>query len=88
MDCLVDEIKLDRRFTPAPGADAIAVAVLQLARALGIEAVAEGVETLAQADDLGHLGYGLAQGFHFARPMTAQALGEVMRATIAPPVHA
>lgn len=88
VDCLVDEIKLDRRFTPAPGEDAIAVAVLQLARALGIEAVAEGVETLAQADDLGHLGYGLAQGFHFARPMTAQALGEGMRATIAHPARA
>ncbi|WP_196804510.1 bifunctional diguanylate cyclase/phosphodiesterase [Cellulomonas sp. URHD0024] len=88
VDCVVDEIKLDRRFAPAPGEGAIAGAVLQLARALGIEAVAEGVETLAQADDLGRLGYGLAQGFHFARPMTAQALGESMRATPARPVPA
>ncbi|MBX9244962.1 EAL domain-containing protein [Actinotalea ferrariae] len=79
VDCLVDEIKLDRRFAPVAGADAIAGAVLQLARGLGIDAVAEGVETAEQADDLGDLGYGLAQGFLFARPMTAQALGARLR---------
>ncbi|MCU1431685.1 MAG: putative diguanylate cyclase/phosphodiesterase with sensor, partial [Actinotalea sp.] len=82
VDCLVDEIKLDRRFAPAPGADAIAGAVIQLARALGIEAVAEGVETVEQADDLGQLGYALAQGFHFARPMTAEALEETLAGTL------
>jgi EAL domain-containing protein (putative c-di-GMP-specific phosphodiesterase class I) len=36
-----------------------------------IQAVAEGVETAAQADRLFELGYRYAQGFHFARPMPA-----------------
>jgi EAL domain-containing protein (putative c-di-GMP-specific phosphodiesterase class I) len=45
-----------------------------LARALGVEAVAEGVETPAQAERLSSLGYEQAQGFHFARPMAPAAI--------------
>ncbi|MFI5934963.1 putative bifunctional diguanylate cyclase/phosphodiesterase [Actinoplanes sp. NPDC051494] len=73
-NCPVDQIKLDRSFAPVPGPDAIAGAVLQLARAMGVEAVAEGVETSAQAEKLVDLGYVRAQGFHFARPMTAELI--------------
>jgi diguanylate cyclase (GGDEF)-like protein/PAS domain S-box-containing protein len=79
-NCPVDQIKLDRSFAPGPGPDAIAGAVLQLARALGVEAVAEGVETPAQAAKLGDLGYVRAQGFHFARPMTPEDVGAGIRA--------
>jgi diguanylate cyclase (GGDEF)-like protein/PAS domain S-box-containing protein len=71
--CPVDEIKLDRSFVPGPGPDAIARAVLQLARAFALEAVAEGVETAEQAAELHGLGYTRAQGFHFARPLPAEA---------------
>jgi diguanylate cyclase (GGDEF)-like protein/PAS domain S-box-containing protein len=74
--CPVDQIKLDRSFTPAPGADAIATAVVQLAAAFGVEAVAEGVETLDQAERLESLGYRRAQGFYFARPMAAAHLAD------------
>jgi diguanylate cyclase (GGDEF)-like protein len=74
VQCPVDEIKLDRTFTPAPGPDAIAGAVIQLAQAMGIAAVAEGVETVEQAHALRRLGYVRAQGFHFARPMPADRL--------------
>jgi diguanylate cyclase (GGDEF)-like protein len=74
-NCPVDQIKLDRSFAPVPGPDLIAGAVLQLARAMGMEAVAEGVETPAQAAKLGALGYVRAQGFHFARPMPPEQLG-------------
>ncbi|MEV4349031.1 EAL domain-containing protein [Actinoplanes sp. NPDC049596] len=69
--CPVDQIKLDRSFVPTGGPDAIADAVAQMARAFGLEAVAEGVETPEQADRLSRLGYERAQGFHFARPMPA-----------------
>jgi diguanylate cyclase (GGDEF)-like protein/PAS domain S-box-containing protein len=69
-----DQIKLDRSFTPGPGADVMATAVMQIARLLGLDAVAEGVETPAQADRLHALGYEHAQGFHFARPMPAAAV--------------
>jgi diguanylate cyclase (GGDEF)-like protein/PAS domain S-box-containing protein len=72
--CPVDQIKLDRSFVPDGGSDAIADAVVQMARAFGLEAVAEGVETAEQVDRLTRLGYERAQGFHFARPMSAADL--------------
>jgi diguanylate cyclase (GGDEF)-like protein/PAS domain S-box-containing protein len=70
--CPVDQIKLDRSFVPGP--DAIPQAVVQLAHALGVEAVAEGIETPEQADRLSGLGYDRAQGFLYARPMPADEL--------------
>jgi diguanylate cyclase (GGDEF)-like protein/PAS domain S-box-containing protein len=72
--CPVDQIKLDRTFVPDDRSDVIAAAVLQLARGFGVEAVAEGVETAAQADHLTALGYDRAQGYHFGRPMPAGEL--------------
>ncbi len=77
--CPVHQIKLDRSFVPdcsqdGGGSEAIADAVAQMARAFGLEAVAEGVETPEQAARLSRLGYERAQGFYFARPMSAADL--------------
>ncbi|MEU4562687.1 EAL domain-containing protein [Actinoplanes sp. NPDC023936] len=72
--CPVDQIKLDRSFVPDGGSAAIADAVAQMARAFGLQAVAEGVETAEQAARLTALGYDRAQGFYFARPMNAADL--------------
>jgi hypothetical protein len=72
--CPVDQIKLDRSFVPGAGSDVIAAAVLQLARGFGVEAVAEGVETPAQAEHLAVLGYDRAQGFRFGRPMARRRI--------------
>jgi EAL domain-containing protein (putative c-di-GMP-specific phosphodiesterase class I) len=83
--CPVDQIKLDRSFAPVPGPDAIATAVMQLARAFGVEAVAEGVETSAQAERLESLGYLRAQGFHFARPMAPEQLASELTSRLAVP---
>ncbi|MEU8661757.1 putative bifunctional diguanylate cyclase/phosphodiesterase [Actinoplanes philippinensis] len=69
--CPVHQIKLDRSFVPGGGPDAIADAVAQMARAFGLQAVAEGIETADQAVRVTQLGYERAQGFHFARPMNA-----------------
>jgi len=44
-------------------------AIFQLARALELEAVAEGVEKPAQSEMLSRLRCDLAQGYHFARPL-------------------
>jgi diguanylate cyclase (GGDEF)-like protein/PAS domain S-box-containing protein len=79
--CPVDQIKLDRSFAPVPGPAAIAIAVVQLAKAFGLEAVAEGVETPAQAKKLETLGYARAQGFHFAKPMSPAGLAAALAAT-------
>ncbi|MET0494628.1 MAG: EAL domain-containing protein, partial [Actinoplanes sp.] len=47
----------------------IATALIQVSEGLGLAAVAEGVETREQAEELYRLGYRLAQGYHFGRPV-------------------
>jgi diguanylate cyclase len=80
-NCPVDELKLDQSFTQAEvnGEPTIAAAVLQLARVLGLHVVAEGVETPQQADRLRQIGYQAAQGYHFARPMPAAQISDMLR---------
>jgi EAL domain-containing protein (putative c-di-GMP-specific phosphodiesterase class I) len=73
------ELKVDRAFVSdletSADARSIVAAVLQMARTLGLRVVAEGVETEAQRDHLVALGCDELQGFLFARPMSARALG-------------
>jgi len=76
--CPVDQIKLDRAFVPGDHSSTIAAAVLQLAHSFGIETVAEGVETTTEAQSLRALGYDHAQGYHFARPMPADAIDAIL----------
>ncbi|MGH9223455.1 MAG: EAL domain-containing protein [Acidimicrobiales bacterium] len=68
----VDQLKIDRSFVAGLGKDdqdtAIVTSVISLAHALGLEAVAEGVETLEQLEHLTALGCDLAQGFNWRRP--------------------
>jgi diguanylate cyclase (GGDEF)-like protein len=74
----VSGLKVDRRFVQRMLDDrrdwAIVTALLKLARGLGAEVVAEGVERPAQAHALARLGCQRQQGFLFARPMGAEAL--------------
>lgn len=79
--CPVDQLKLDRSFTQDEmnTQPAIAAGVLHLARALGLNIVAEGVETAQQADQLRLLGYEAAQGFHFAVPMPGEEIARFVR---------
>jgi diguanylate cyclase (GGDEF)-like protein len=69
------QIKIDRSFVSdlGQGEDALAVvnAVVSLAHALGLEVVAEGVETEQQRDILVRLQCEQLQGFLFAKPMPA-----------------
>jgi diguanylate cyclase (GGDEF)-like protein len=68
----VDGIEIDDGDPAACDArQAVARAVLQLADALRLDAVAEGVENAEQAAKLQELGYTLGQGYHLARPMPA-----------------
>ncbi|GIF37196.1 EAL domain-containing protein [Actinoplanes xinjiangensis] len=53
-------------------------AVIALADAVGLDLVAEGVETRDQAARLAELGYQHAQGYHFARPLPAAAVRDLM----------
>jgi diguanylate cyclase (GGDEF)-like protein len=80
----VDVLKIDRSFVGRmhtdPQARRIVVAVLGLARSMGLATVAEGVERPEQARGLAELGCELAQGFGFRPPVPAaeidRALGE------------
>ena len=84
----IDILKIDRAFISsidqahterAP----LAQAILALAQALQLDAVAEGVETQAQADALKAFGCRQAQGYLFARPMTADAIDAFVRQSAA-----
>ncbi|MCW2778004.1 MAG: diguanylate cyclase/phosphodiesterase [Frankiales bacterium] len=73
----VDVLKLDRSFVlglDEPGGEAVPAAVVQLAAALGLQVVAEGIETAEQASVLRRLGVRAAQGYLFARPAPADQL--------------
>jgi diguanylate cyclase (GGDEF)-like protein/PAS domain S-box-containing protein len=69
----VDRLKIDRSFIcdlPADrGSAAIAGAIIQLGRKLGLQVVAEGVETAAQRDWVREQGCDAMQGYLAARPM-------------------
>jgi EAL domain-containing protein (putative c-di-GMP-specific phosphodiesterase class I) len=69
----VDVLKVDKSFvdnlTMAGRHAVIATALIQVSNGLGLTAVAEGVETAEQAAELYRLGYQLAQGYHFGRPV-------------------
>ena len=73
----VDQIKLDRSLTIGIGPDNDAVlyrSVIKLCDDLGVEVVAEGIETQAQADTIAAAGGTLGQGYRFARPMPISAV--------------
>jgi EAL domain-containing protein (putative c-di-GMP-specific phosphodiesterase class I) len=73
----VDTVKIDRSFVQHMGEkgghDVIVSAVVSLAQALGLEVVAEGVETQEQFDRLRMLGCGAIQGFLFGAPQPPEA---------------
>jgi EAL domain-containing protein (putative c-di-GMP-specific phosphodiesterase class I) len=84
----VDTLKIDRSFVSelvdGQGV-AIVRAVIGLAHSLGLEVVAEGVETVAQLETLRDQGCHLIQGYLFARPMSSRALAQsLVSASILP----
>jgi diguanylate cyclase (GGDEF)-like protein/PAS domain S-box-containing protein len=77
----IDVLKLDRQFTIAlaePATRAIVSALTQLAPALGITSLAEGVETADQLKTLADLGCDYAQGYHLSRPIPADQATELL----------
>ncbi|MEK7425401.1 MAG: PAS domain S-box protein [Actinomycetota bacterium] len=70
----VTAVKIDRKFVAGIGGsladEAIVEAVIDLAHALGLRVVAEGIEDVAHVDALMRLGADHAQGYHFGMPAT------------------
>jgi diguanylate cyclase (GGDEF)-like protein/PAS domain S-box-containing protein len=76
----LDILKIDKSFVDELGADRggaeIVAAVVKLAHALGLQVIAEGVETERQLDALVRLDCDFAQGYLFSRPVPAHELVE------------
>lgn len=74
----LDILKIDRTFIKGipdcPRDAALLKAIVDLGAALGLEVITEGVEEPGQAQWLRTTRCPLAQGFHFARPMPADAI--------------
>ena len=79
----VDIVKIDQRLIADVASEratsAIVSGVVAMTGALGMAAVAEGVETAAQRREVEVLGCESAQGFYFARPMPAHDLDALLR---------
>jgi hypothetical protein len=70
----IDRLKIDRAFVSGDdsrlGDYSIAEMVLKLADQLGLETIAEGIETTAQRDQMMSMGCGDGQGYLFSKPVT------------------
>jgi diguanylate cyclase (GGDEF)-like protein/PAS domain S-box-containing protein len=79
----VHEVKVDRAFVKGVAESrvdsAIVRAVIELANAIGIAAVAEGVETSDQVTGLRMLGCRIAQGYFFSHPLPANEFHELLK---------
>jgi EAL domain-containing protein (putative c-di-GMP-specific phosphodiesterase class I) len=79
----IDVLKIDRSFvgrmTEGEQPLQIVRTIVELARVLGMDVVAEGIETREQYCLLRELGCRFGQGFYFARPMTAEAVHELLQ---------
>lgn len=90
----VDTLKIDRVFVSRMDSDSetheIVRVIVMLAHHLGLDVVAEGVETQAQLDLLRHLGCERAQGYLFSRPVDHEAILKLLatnRAALVPVVR-
>ena len=82
----VEILKIDRSFVgrlgPDPRDRAVITGMIDLAHALGLEVVAEGVETAEQLADLTAMRCDIAQGYYFAKPQAPPGMRGLLRAAV------
>lgn len=79
-----DTLKIDRSFVQEianKNSSEIVRTILDLARSLDMDVVAEGIETAEQAERLQSLGCHLGQGYYYARPMAAEDVSALFMRT-------
>ncbi|MBW3606032.1 MAG: EAL domain-containing protein [Actinobacteria bacterium] len=87
----VDIIKIDKAFVDdldgVPAEQTLTRGIVELTRTLGVTALAEGIERASQVDTLRSMGCALGQGFHYARPLDADAMWPLLagRTSSSPP---
>ena len=81
----IDMLKIDKAFVDdlVGGDSKLAQAIIDLGDSFGLQVVAEGIEHESQRRRLLELGCRLGQGYHFARPMPAGKLAQLLRPAIA-----
>lgn len=81
-DTQFDVIKIDREFLQnfigSDRGQKIVEHTIMMAQDIGLDMIAEGVETEAQAVFLSHCGCDMAQGYYYARPMTTEKFNNLM----------
>jgi EAL domain-containing protein (putative c-di-GMP-specific phosphodiesterase class I) len=84
----IDILKIDKAFVDGIGEGreeaALAHAIVNLSHTLRLHTIAEGIELPEQAANLAALGCQDGQGYHFAKPMAAAAMTELLDQTLAP----
>jgi diguanylate cyclase (GGDEF)-like protein/PAS domain S-box-containing protein len=75
----IQKLKVDQSFIRDVAHDSNDAAIVGLAHSLGLEVIAEGVETRAQRDFLHELGCEQAQGYYFSRPLPPAAIEPLLR---------
>jgi diguanylate cyclase (GGDEF)-like protein len=85
----LDELKIDRSFVPfeegVGDQHVLSQAIVDMGNALGLDMVAEGIETESQADWFRTLGCRLGQGYLFARPMAPADLNRYLGQQVGKP---
>jgi diguanylate cyclase (GGDEF)-like protein/PAS domain S-box-containing protein len=79
----IDEVKVDKAFVDRLGSGnrdegALANAIVSMSQSLRLEAVAEGIESIAQRDELWSMGCRLGQGYLYSKPIPPGELFELL----------
>ncbi|WP_052646615.1 GGDEF domain-containing response regulator [Spirulina subsalsa] len=79
----VDILKVDRSFVQSLDGSreklGLIPAIFSITQAMGMSAIAEGIETAIQLDQLRHLNYEFGQGYFFSKPLPSEAVVELLK---------